>query len=382
MASGLGALGAAGGGGLDSFNTQYDAATQQLGQMAFGRTLQMLGAGGGGPPGGGGMPPQGGPPMGPQGAPPQMQPPQGPPMGGAPGGGGMPPPGGGPPMGGPPMGGGMPPPGGGGMQPQGQPQGQQQGPPTLNWQMIMQKVQQANPGLPPNAMAAAIDRFMPLMSQQSQQQWREMSMMIREQANREHERHNVETEEAANKRIAQGEEKVEQGEKRLGIAEKALGERQREFNIREARLQANSQIRADQGWQRLDQQRQQIEQRMIANKDRSQIAGWRQIVDAQHKRAMEIIAASSMNSKLDDKERAQLKQEADKMRDEAIERVRGATGSSTPTGGTTAKPEKKIEEQAPSGKMDPTAPEEKTIDGKTYEKRDGKWYEKAPEGNL
>jgi hypothetical protein len=231
-------------------------------------------------------------------------------------------------------------------------------------------------------LMSAVNRAIPIMTADSQQQWRQMSLMLREQANIERERHNTETEEAANKRIAQGEEKVAQGEKRLGIAEKALDERKREFNIRAARLQANSEIRADQGWQRLDQQRQQIEQRMIATKDRSQIAAWRQIVDAQHKRATEIIAASSMNSKLDDKERAQLKQEADKMRDEAIKGIRGATGSSTPTGGTTATPEKKIEEQAPSGKMDPTAPEEKTIDGKTYEKRDGKWYEKASEGNL
>ena len=70
----------------------------------------------------------------------------------------------------------MPPQGmGGGMS--GQPQG---GQPQLNWQVVLQKVQQANPGAPPAVLAAAVDRFTPLMNQQSQQQWKEIGLQMRE----------------------------------------------------------------------------------------------------------------------------------------------------------------------------------------------------------
>jgi hypothetical protein len=185
----------------------YDLLIKQQGDAAFGRTLQALNQNQQLPPQGGMPPPQGigglssmpqppqgqpgmgGPPgMGqgqPPGAPPQMPPqrppvPQGMPPGPQPGGGqpGMPQ----PPM--PPQ---QPPMGGGGIPPQGMPQqqpgmgGQQQGgPPQLNWQVVLQKVQQANPGAPPAVLAAAVDRFAPLMNQQSQQQWKEIGLQMRE----------------------------------------------------------------------------------------------------------------------------------------------------------------------------------------------------------
>jgi hypothetical protein len=168
---------------------KYDIDQQQAGDLAFGRTLQLLGQGGqspmpqGGPPMGplGMQPPMGGPPQGMHGGmpqqappmrspmpPPQMQQPGQPPMGGPPPGGGMPPQ--------PPMPQGQP-----GMQgmPPGPPQMGQQGP-SLDWRSIMQKVQQANPGAPPNVLAAAVDRFLPLMNQQSQMEWKQYSMMLQQ----------------------------------------------------------------------------------------------------------------------------------------------------------------------------------------------------------
>ena len=206
----------------DTYNTSagnsYEMLLKQQSEAAFGRTLQALsqslGQQGqqGAPPGG--MPPPGPPPGMPQGPPPgmpqpggpppmqqqpgMMPPPQGMPPPGPPG--GMPPQGpppgppmpqGQPPMGGPPqspMGG--PPPGPPGMSmPQGQPPqpggGQQFTPSSgpLDWRQVMQKVQQANPGAPPQVLAGAVDKFLPLMNQVSQMQWREerLNMQIQHQ---------------------------------------------------------------------------------------------------------------------------------------------------------------------------------------------------------
>ena len=195
MPGGIGALGGLGN-ALTGYNQEYDQSIKQLGDVAFGKTLQMFNSGqqqqqpqppqmpqpqGWTPPqgqqampGGGPQTPQVMPPP----APMQGMPPQGMPQGqpGMPpqmpqGGGGMPPPMQRPPM---PQGGGQMPPQQqqpmGGQMPPGMPQGGQQ-PPQLNWQTIFQKVRQANPGATPQVLAAAVDRFMPLMNQQSQQQW-------------------------------------------------------------------------------------------------------------------------------------------------------------------------------------------------------------------
>lgn len=133
-----------------------------------------------GPPMGGQMPPGGAPPMMPQ-RPPMAAPQPGMPQGGP------------PPMQQPqPQ---QPP----GMQsPQGLPQ---QGGPGLDWRMVLQKTIQANPGAPPQVLAAAVDRWLPLMNQQSAQQWKEQSLMLREQS--------------ALMREQQGEERLNQGWERL-----------------------------------------------------------------------------------------------------------------------------------------------------------------------
>jgi|SRR5215468_6343752 len=56
---------------------------------------------------------------------------------------------------------------GGGMGPQGSS--------GLNWQTIIQSLsRQAGPGVPPEALAAAVDQFVPMMNQESKLQWQEM----------------------------------------------------------------------------------------------------------------------------------------------------------------------------------------------------------------
>jgi|SRR5580693_401433 hypothetical protein len=209
MPGGIGALGGLGN-ALTGYNQEYDQSLKQLADIAFGKTLQLLSSGQQPPqppmpqpqgwaqpqgqpplPGGGPQAPQ---VMQPPPAPMQGMPPQGMPQGQPgmmpqqmPQGGGMPPPMQRPPM---PQGGGQMPPQQqqptGGQMPQGMPQGGQQGPPggqqtpQLNWQTIFQKVRQANPGATPQVLAAAVDRFMPLMNQQSQQQWKEVAQQMKE----------------------------------------------------------------------------------------------------------------------------------------------------------------------------------------------------------
>jgi hypothetical protein len=220
----------------DAARKKYLNDIMQGGDIAYGRTLQSLGALGGMPGGGmpgGGMPGMGAPPMGmPGGMPPGPQmpgrppmPPGAPPMGGALPPGAPPPGGGGGPAMGPPPGQGglgpgdtlspqqiaaanpggipqpvaMPPSGGnvgpgmrppgpppqmpppGQMPPQQQPQMPPQGGPGLDWRTILQKTIQANPNTPPQILAAAVDRWIPLMNAASQEQWKEQSLYLRGQ---------------------------------------------------------------------------------------------------------------------------------------------------------------------------------------------------------
>lgn len=97
------------------------------------------------------MPPSAPPPVG-GGGPPQVQP-MG--VGGAPG--GMPSPGGPP----------RPP----GMGQSGQ----------MDWRQLVAAVKQANPDIQPDVLMQAVNQFLPLMNQQSQQEWRQVSLQIREQ---------------------------------------------------------------------------------------------------------------------------------------------------------------------------------------------------------
>src|SRR5262249_54326412 len=102
---------------------------------------------------------------------------------------------------GPPQG--MPP-----QMPQGMPQAAG-GQPALDWRMIMQKVQQANPGAPPNALASAVDRFIPLMNQQSQMQWREMSLQLREQALQQQYEMRMRALDQGDQRLGQGQQRID-----------------------------------------------------------------------------------------------------------------------------------------------------------------------------
>ena len=188
--------------GLAAVNQGYDRGAQDYwrtrgmenddaAMQALGRGMQLLAPQGaipgalpqmGGPPMGGPQPPMAGPApvtgMRPQmgGAPPMMGGPAPAPMpGGAPmqmpmGGGPPPspqaPPG--PPPGQPPMGGGPPGPGGQFRTP-------------MSWEDITRAVVQANPGARPEVIAQAVTKAMPLMTMDSQQQWRIIQAQLQQE---------------------------------------------------------------------------------------------------------------------------------------------------------------------------------------------------------
>ena len=197
-------------GGLEGAHKEQDYQNQQIGSGITAQALQLLMQGG--PSGMAPMPPPQGQASMPQGGPPQMRPPmaQGPPQGPMvnpqnpdfdprnqlppiPMAGGGPP---APPAGpgvstpqtpspgapGPPRPPQMPSPQGGGFA-GGGPQGPQG--PALDLQSVIRAVTQAGRGAPPQAIVQSINQFIPLMNLQSQQQWREMSLQIREQLARQ-----------------------------------------------------------------------------------------------------------------------------------------------------------------------------------------------------
>lgn len=195
-----------------------EARTEISGREAFGRTLALFGAAPGavsagmpamsGPqpptPGqpsvaAGGPPPQGGAPMegggsifpySPGGSPPQIMAQGGPPQG-------APQPGGSPVMR-PPMPGGSQ-----GAPPQGAPQGGMQPSQVMDWRQIAAMVSKANPGAPPEVIAAAVSQFLPLMTQQAQQEWKLLQMQLQQE------------------RLYQGEERINQRSSQLDESERS-----------------------------------------------------------------------------------------------------------------------------------------------------------------
>lgn len=61
-------------------------------------------------------------------------------------------------------------------------QGGQVMPQSLDWRTVIQALQKANPGIKGQQLAAAVDQFIPLMTQQSAQDWKAMSLDLRQQS--------------------------------------------------------------------------------------------------------------------------------------------------------------------------------------------------------
>lgn len=275
----------------------------------------------------GGMPPQG-PPQG--GMPPQMQqapvpgaqPMQRPPMPGMP-----------PPQGASPMSGGQPgmPPQGGGAQPgppQGMPQqqggmgGAQGGP--LDWRTVVQKVVQANPGVKdPRVIAAAVNQFMPLMTAQSLMEWRQIQAQVKQEMVPIAQQRA----DAASTQAGASQQRADTGAAMVPIqqekADTAKSQGQQRIDVskqREERIGGQALTKNDQAYQRLDLAKQQLQRQIIQGNNRQMLGQWRAVVDAQHKRAQEII--SSQAAGMPDAERKKMIDEENKFYESQIKEMR------------------------------------------------------------
>lgn len=225
---------------------------------------------------------------------------------------------------------------------------------SLDWRAIAQKVAQANQGANPAVIAAAVDRFVPLMNAQSQQEWRMMSMQLRSQA----EEGRNDRFDAREGRLADQFGTAEQGRNaRAEMSAKTRGEiatmnidarkelqslaengrmdranmsdntrrelakmsdetkheiadlyeagrqdrfdtseerKSTQFNAREERLKANALVRNDASMQRLELQKQEAARKASQGGDKLALSQWRAVVDAQNKRANEVIRANMM----------------------------------------------------------------------------------------
>jgi len=354
-------------GGLQSGMKTQDMLVQKAGEIAAGKALMSLYQGavpgaqpmqgapppGGSPQGGGIMPqpPQasGNPPQQPMPAgwrPPMAVPvPGAQPMGGLPGQAPTP----------------QQPPQQGMQQPQQGGQGGAQGP--LDWKSVVQQVVKANPGADPRVIMTAVNHFLPLMTQQAQMEWKQVMLAQRQQGL------GIQQERADTQR--------EQGGERIGIAQQQADTSARRANTqasqgqqridlgnkREERLTGSTQVRQDQGWQRLELQKQALQQRVQESGDKRLLSQWRAVLDAQHKRAMEIIQANALGSGLGDKEKKKLLDEEDKAYTDAIKQMRDGK----PPGAAQQDSEKIIDVKTP-------ADAEKLPKGTHYRKPDGEVY--------
>lgn len=193
------------------------------------------------------------------------------------------------------------------------PGGQQQ----MTWGSIAQAVKAANPGIDDVALAHAVDKFVPMMNMQAQAEWRNIRSEVMERIA------NVRADawrDTANTRAGA---QVAAAETRADVSRDSLEERRRQFDQREGRLADALQFRKDSTWLRLDQQKQALEQRVRQGDRKQALSEWRGIVDAQHKRAMEIIQTQNINNAATpDAKKQQIKEQNDWYNAE-IERMRG-----------------------------------------------------------
>ncbi len=149
----------------------------------------------------------------------------------------------------------------------------------MDWRTLAALARQADPNAKPEVIAAAVAQWMPLMNQQSQQEFRQLQLMLAGQrADIASERASIAGSEAE-RRTREGEAKIQRGEEGLALRGRGL-----------------------------------------------------EIVDAQHKKAQEVV--STYAASLPKDVQKDLLQEKKTFYENQLEEMRKRVGSSTPSGGT------------------------------------------------
>lgn len=264
-----------------------------------------------------------------------------------------------------------PPPGTVGAQPQGR----------LDLHTVMGAVVKANPGAKPAVIAAAVAKALPLMTAQSQMDYKNLMVQLSAGRLNETREHHTATEDQGAARVANQSADVGSKIERRGAQTEQGAERLDMQKGREARLAVQGQIRQDQRYQQLEQQAKALETRIQQGGDRAALSEWRALVDAQHKRALEIIqSGKNAIGVMDPAERKTLVDEQNAFYKQQIEQMRkGPARPERPAGAdTTGAPGKKTEDRPPTsgppgaqGAAAPRARNPKT--GEEVEFVNGQW---------
>jgi hypothetical protein len=193
--------------------------------------------------------------------------------------------------------------------------------PEISLQALTQRILQTSPGVAqhPQILLAALERAAPILDRQSKEDLAELRKQMTTQ------------------RLESASEIAKARTETQRMAEEG---RNRRFDQREGRLAAAAEIRQDQGYQRLEMQKQDLARKIEQGGDKQALAQWRAVVDAQHKRATEIIQSSNMMSGLSKEEKASLLAEQRKAYEEDIAgmRTRMSVPAATSAPGTPSIP--------------------------------------------
>ncbi len=216
--------------------------------------------------------------------------------------------------------------GGGGMPPQqapmGPPQGQPQmgpqsqgdapgGMPQFDLRTLASRIQQTNPGLPPQAMFYALTKAAPLLNIEGKQQLMQLRQQFQQESLGMRER-NLDRQERADQTRAL------QGGERIDIQRSREDRMKGQFEDNQKRLRENADRRFDDSAKRLDE----MTKRRLSMEDRSKAALELRTVEDQNRAAHNAMMEQiQSNWLLDDTEKKRLLGEATKRRDENQQRI-------------------------------------------------------------
>jgi hypothetical protein len=162
-----------------------------------------------------------------------------------------------------------------------------------------QAIAKANPGIDGRTLVEALNQALPYLKVEAQQEVIQMRMQLQEQ--------NLQVRrDALDARRDAMEQRGEQFQERETRLTKENEARQERFSAREARLGAQAQVRQDQGWMRLELQKQDLMRKFSEGDQRIQLRQIEDVIKLQKQRADTALRASNAFNTMDDKEKQKL----------------------------------------------------------------------------
>jgi hypothetical protein len=196
----------------------------------------------------------------------------------------------------------------------------------FDWRQIVQSIVRNNPGAPPQAIAVAVNKLLPLMQAESLDQWRQIQAYLGGRRVELGEKKETAGEEVASQKVAETERHhvvtEGQGQERVDIATE-----------RETRLAAQFKQRFDQAQEKIDLARKKWEQAKGDTAKRQALADWNVAIKNEHDRISTELATRrgplGLNITKEDADR--LRAENERRRNAAYEQYKNLSrGIATP----------------------------------------------------